>query len=419
MRSVRIGCRAARRRGARRFQAGTVAALTVVLAGVAAGCGVVGSGAKPAGEAQAPTNPVGLRQDVDRLRADLAELRALIEVAQRAATEHADRAAGETRTEVDAVQKALEASARHDLQRQVEVLDAQARRIDLLDKRAAEQGQTLRRLELALTGIESQLTRVLENPGAAPARGAKSGAPARPPAAASPPATADEPASKAPPAEGSSQTPVAGADLAPPAMLGLTPGPRSSTPTAKPADAPREAKAAPVPRSSTGEPPGGAKTAPAVPAAKAAPTSRSSTEALPRPAKPGAPAPPAGASSSARAIFDRAMESWKKGETGQAVLDFEELAQTFPGDPLVAPAQFRIGEAYYAARDFERAALGYRKAIELAPQGKDTPQALLRLGLAYRAQKRESDARQAWNQLVRDFPESEATEEARRALRSR
>jgi tol-pal system protein YbgF len=113
------------------------------------------------------------------------------------------------------------------------------------------------------------------------------------------------------------------------------------------------------------------------------------------------------------------MQSWDKGERGQAVLDFEDLVQRFPSDPLVAAAQFRIGEAYYAARDFERAAPAYRKAVELDPTGKDTPQALLRLGLAYRAQKRETDARQAWTQLVRDFPESEATEEARRALRGR
>jgi TolA-binding protein len=101
------------------------------------------------------------------------------------------------------------------------------------------------------------------------------------------------------------------------------------------------------------------------------------------------------------------------------VVDFEELVQRFPSDPLVAPAQFRIGEAYYAARDFERAAQAYRKAVELDPTGKDTPQGLLRLGLAYRAQKREADARQVWNQLVRDFPESDVTEEARRALRGR
>ncbi len=466
MRWVRMGRGTACPRGAWRFQAGAVAWLTVALAGVVAGCGLGGGGAKPTVEAKAPADPASLRQDVDRLRAELAELRTALDAAQRSSTEHADRAAGETRSELDAVQKALEASARHDLQRQVEVLDAQARRIDLLDKRAAEQGQTLRRLELALTGIESQLTRVLENPPATSARGAKGGTPARPPPGASQTA-AGESSSKASSAEGSA--PVAGADLTPPAMLGLTPDSGSSTATAKPADAPPEAKAAPAPRASTNEPSSGTKVtagaeakaapaprtsadepssgakatpgspeakavAPPRPAtddsasaakaappreAKATPAPRSAAEAAPRLAKAGAPAPAAGASPSARAIFDRATESWRKGETGQAVLDFEELVQTFPGDPLVAPAQFRIGEAYYAVRDFERAALGYRKAIELAPRGKDTPQALLRLGLAYRAQRREADARQAWNQLVRDFPDSEATEEARRALRTR
>jgi tol-pal system protein YbgF len=403
------------------------------------GCGIIRGGGKPPGEAKAPTDPVAaLRQDVDRLRTDLAELRPLMETAQRAGTEHVDRAANETRAELEAVQKALEASARHDLQRQVEVLDAQARRIDLLEKRAAEQGQVLRRLELALTGIESQLARVLGNPPAAPARGARAGSPVRPPAAAS--SRAEEPATPAP--EDPSSSAAAGADLAPPAMLGLSRGARSSAPAAtggqataeptarppaekavrapKPADAPREAKVAPVARKAPDEPVHVAKGAPAAPEAKAAPAERSPGAALPRPAKSGAPgAPPVMGSLTARALFDRAMESWGKGEMGQAVLDFEELVQAFPSDPLAAPAQFRIGEAYYAARDFERAALEYRKMIEIAPKGKDAPQALLRLGLAYRAQKRESDARQAWSRLVRDFPESDATEEARRALRGR
>jgi tol-pal system protein YbgF len=113
------------------------------------------------------------------------------------------------------------------------------------------------------------------------------------------------------------------------------------------------------------------------------------------------------------------MENWNKGELGQAVLDFEELVQTFPADPLAAPSQFWIGEAYFAARDFERAAIEYRKALDLAPRGKDAPRVLLRLGLAYRAQKRDADARQAWNTLVREFPRTDAAEEARRALRTR
>jgi TolA-binding protein len=316
----------------RRLRHPAVAIVALVVTGVASGCG----GTKAAREAPTSGDPTVLRQDVDRLRADLGELRTRVEAVQRAGMAHADRVAVETRTEFDAVKKAIEASARNDTQRQTEALDGQAKRLDLLERRVSELDQTLRRVEAGLAGIERQLARVPESsaPAPAPAPAARGSSPTRPPA--------------------------------------RSPGSRST--------------GEPVPSGS----PAGPKPAPSV---------------------TGTP--------TARAIYDRAMESWNKGEQGQAVLDFEELVKRFPSDPLVAPAQFRIGEAYFTARDFNRAAAGYRKAVELAPKGKDTPQALLRLGLAYRAQKRESDARQAWNQLVRDFPESEFTEEARRALRGR
>jgi tol-pal system protein YbgF len=401
------------------------------------GCGLGGRGAKPAAEAKAPPpdSPAALRQEVDRLRADLAELRTRIEASQRAGTEHADRVAQETRAEFDAVQKAIEASSRHDLQRQVEVLDAQARRIDLLERRATELGQVLRRVEMGLTGIESQLARVLD-PASTPAPGARGASPARSPA----PRPAEEPT---PPAS-TPDSAAAGAGLTPPAMLGSSRTPGNSAPPPPGAPAPsRETKvdSAERPRvadapvvgkktdASRATPPARpapddaarvVKAAPAPIEPKAAAPARPAGGTPPRPARTGMTATlPAPGSSTARALFDRAMENWSKGEQGQAVLEFEELVQMFPSDPLAASAQFRIGEAYYAARDFERASLEYRKAVDLAPKGKDAPQALLRLGLAYRAQKRESDARQTWSQLVRDFPESDVTEEARRALRGR
>ncbi len=429
---------------------GAITVAAILIAAGTGGCGAMGGGAKPAGEAKAPTDPVAvLRQDVDRLRADLAEIRSLIESAKSAAVEHTNRAAGETRAEMDAIQKALEASARHDLQRQVEVLDSQARRIDILDKRATEQGQALRRVEMVLTGIESQLGRVLENnPPVSSGRGGRPGASARSPATPAPTESAGTGGASDPtPAP----TGAAGADLSPPAMLGLSRNPRSPAPAAgseamadpapprpvaaskapappaeeapragKPVEMARDAKAATPARPSTDEAARLPKAAPPAREAKAAPPERPAGDTVARePKARSATAPPAAGSSAARDLYNRAMQSWDKGERGQAVLDFEDLVRRFPGDPLVAAAQFRIGEAYYAARDFERAALGYRKAVELDPTGKDTPQALLRLGLAYRAQKREADARQAWNQLVRDFPESDATEEARRALRGR
>ncbi len=416
---------------------------TVLVIGLSGGCGLGGRGAKPAGETKAPPadSPAALRQEVDHLRGDVAELRTRVEASQRTGTEHADRVAQETRAEFDAVQKAMEASSRHDLQRQVEVLDAQARRIDLLERRAAELSQTLRRVELSLAGIESQLARVLDSASSATS-GARGGSPTRSPAASPAPRPAEE---SVPPASAPDSA-AAGAGLTPPAMLGTSRNARTAAPTPPAAAPPRETKIdagesarvtdAP-PAAKKTEAPRASATRPAPDAARVAKTAPSSVEPKAVEPKAAAPERPAGAtpqrpakarpaatlpaagSLTARALFDRAMENWNKGEQGQAALEFEELVQTFPTDPLAASAQFRIGEAYYAARDFERASLEYKKAVALDPKGKDTPQALLRLGLAYRAQKRESDARQAWSQLVRDFPESDAAEEARRALRGR
>jgi polar amino acid transport system permease protein len=125
----------------------------------------------------------------------------------------------------------------------------------------------------------------------------------------------------------------------------------------------------------------------------------------------------AGPPMSAEDLFDRGMESFRAGELGQAVLDFAEFVDKHRTHPLVASAHFWIGEAYFRSRDFEHAAGEYQKAIDLAPAGERTPDALLRLGLALRSLRREDRAREIWGRLVRDFPESEAALRARAVLR--
>ena len=132
-----------------------------------------------------------------------------------------------------------------------------------------------------------------------------------------------------------------------------------------------------------------------------------------RPSGPRQPGPPI----SAEELFDRGMESFRAGELGQAVLDFEEFADKHPGHPLAPSVQFWIGEAYFRSRDFDQAASKYQKAIDLAPTGERTPDALLRLGLALRSLRREDRAREVWTRLVRDFPESDAALRARAVLR--
>ncbi|HWC03546.1 MAG TPA: tetratricopeptide repeat protein [Methylomirabilota bacterium] len=132
-----------------------------------------------------------------------------------------------------------------------------------------------------------------------------------------------------------------------------------------------------------------------------------------RPPRPRQGGPPI----SAEELFDRGMESFRAGELGQSVLDFEEFSDKHPGHPLAASAQFWIGEAYFRSRDFEQAASKYQKAIDLAATGERTPDALLRLGLALRTLRREDRARDVWARLIREFPDSEAALRARAVLR--
>lgn len=116
-------------------------------------------------------------------------------------------------------------------------------------------------------------------------------------------------------------------------------------------------------------------------------------------------------------LFARGMDSFKTGELAQAILDFEDFIARNPSHALAGTAQFLIGEAYYNARDYQHAAVEYRKVVEVAPKGERVPDALFKLGLAYRALKRQDRARDAWTQLVREFPQSEAAQKARPALR--
>lgn len=116
-------------------------------------------------------------------------------------------------------------------------------------------------------------------------------------------------------------------------------------------------------------------------------------------------------------LFARGMDGFKNGELAQAILDFEDFVARNGAHPLAGTAQFLIGEAYYSARDFQHATVEYRKAIDMAPKGERTPDALLKLGFAYRALKRPERAREAWTQLLQDFPQSDAASKARGAMR--
>ncbi|HEX9819769.1 MAG TPA: tol-pal system protein YbgF [Methylomirabilota bacterium] len=153
---------------------------------------------------------------------------------------------------------------------------------------------------------------------------------------------------------------------------------------------------------------------------------RAQAAATPPPVPPAAPASPRPAErprepaprvEHAEQAYHAALTTFRAREHGQAVLDFLDFIAKHPKHPLVANAQYWIGEAYYLQRDYRQALAEFQKVLEVAPASPKAADALLKIGLAHRQLRDVRRARQNWQRVVRDFPKSEAAVKARVLLR--
>lgn len=115
--------------------------------------------------------------------------------------------------------------------------------------------------------------------------------------------------------------------------------------------------------------------------------------------------------------YAAALATFRAREHGQAVLDFLDFIAKHPRHPLAANAQYWIGEAYYVQRDYRQALAEFQKVPEVAPGAAKAADALLKIGLCQRNLRDEARARQTWQRVVRDFPQSEAAIKARGFLK--
>jgi tol-pal system protein YbgF len=178
----------------------------------------------------------------------------------------------------------------------------------------------------------------------------------------------------------------------------------------------RAAKAAPAPAPPASPPvvaPPARPTAPATPPARfAAPApARQPTRPAERPRELAAK------TETPEQAYNAALTTFRAREHGQAVLDFLDFIAKYPRHPLVANAQYWIGEAYYVQRDYRQAEAEFQKVPKIAPGSAKAADALLKIGLCQRNLRDEAHARQTWQRVVRDFPQSEAAVKARAFLR--
>lgn len=129
-------------------------------------------------------------------------------------------------------------------------------------------------------------------------------------------------------------------------------------------------------------------------------------------------APPGGGTPAAQ--YNRAFGLVKQADYANAEAALRAFIQAHPKDPLVASAQYWIGETLYARKQYPEAASAFADGYKRYPKGPKAPEELLKLGMALGHANQKQNACVAFAELDHAFPSASpavrkaAAEERRR-----
>lgn len=116
--------------------------------------------------------------------------------------------------------------------------------------------------------------------------------------------------------------------------------------------------------------------------------------------------------------YRNAYGSWRRGEVQACIEGFREFLQTYPSSPYADDALYWMADCYTRQGDYEKAILRFAKIVEMYPAGNKAPDALFRQGevLLKLGPGYNSAARDVFQRVVREYPDSPRASEARRQL---
>jgi tol-pal system protein YbgF len=105
--------------------------------------------------------------------------------------------------------------------------------------------------------------------------------------------------------------------------------------------------------------------------------------------------------------YRAAVELVKAGKHDVAITALRAFVRTYPRHDYADNAQYWLGEAFYAQKDYARALIEFRAVIEVYPRGNKVPDALLKVGYCYLATGQGEKGRAVLDQVVTLYPKSE------------
>lgn len=129
------------------------------------------------------------------------------------------------------------------------------------------------------------------------------------------------------------------------------------------------------------------------------------------------PAPDAAADGAGDA-YRAAVELVRSGSHAPAIDALRAFLRSYPRHDYADNAQYWLGEAHYAQKDYPHALTEFRTVIETYPRGNKVPDALLKVGYCYQALGQTDKARAVLEQVVNLYPRTEPAGLAAKRLAS-
>jgi len=114
--------------------------------------------------------------------------------------------------------------------------------------------------------------------------------------------------------------------------------------------------------------------------------------------------------------FDEALARLRAADFGAGSAALNGFLKRYPNTGYRESAQYWLGNAYYGLRNYKDAITAFKALVDSAPQHARTPEALLSIANCQVELKDSEAARRVLEQLVKQYPQTEAAQAARDRL---
>lgn len=130
-----------------------------------------------------------------------------------------------------------------------------------------------------------------------------------------------------------------------------------------------------------------------------------------------APGRPGGANAATEnRSYETAYNLFKGGNYAGAITAFQNFLKTYPSSNLASSAQYWIGNAYFAQRDFKNAIASQQKLLDQYPDSSKAPDAMLNIASSQQELGNNAAARKTLKELIAKYPVSDAADKAKKRL---